>query len=184
MKIRPETPEFVVAGEALAGDYFWTAQSPAKPKVLVQVIGTKHDYGELGVVLRAWVPDYEEWHDVVADPKYKLQKIKEGTVKIPKVSVVKTSVPGAPAKKVSAAPAAKAAPRAKVPAVWGEAFKLYGTAKDAPAKIVAHMKKAFPQKDTAWEKWVELVRGRFNRGELGVAAPAKPLPPYNGKRDK
>lgn len=67
---------------------------------------------------------------------------------------------------------------------WGKAFELYGTSKNAPAKIVSHMEADFPDKDTNWAKWVNNMRAAYNRGDerLATKRPKNPIPVYADER--
>ena len=164
-------PKLVMAGWAEVGAYYLTAQSQNSKPLLCQLIGPKQKSSSGEMVVRYWDPGYEEWRDVDVPPTYKLLKTKESEMKIPKAGAVKKA-------------GASKAERKSVPNTWGLAFKKHGTSKNAVKEIVSFMKSEFPDKETDWSKWVDLVRGRYNRGELGQPKPKAPLAPYNGKRSK
>ena len=66
--------------------------------------------------------------------------------------------------------------------VWGKAFAQFGKQPNAPENIVKHMETEFPGRKTAWKKWVNAVRARYNAGKLpGVTRPENPIPVYKSE---
>lgn len=174
---KPPTPKVSQDGtfpiqEMVHGETYMTAQSP-EPFKHLPVRLVQADYAKRKVLVKAWYPMTREWQEVWVEFGYKVRNPKGEEIMKIKKSVAAPATNGTEKSKGVKKTVGKTT-GVGIFDTWYIAFQKHG--KD-PKAVVSFLKAEYPGRATNWEKWVNGMRQRYNRGLLGTK-PTTPLESY------